>query len=437
MSATATNSNISMTNNSNNIEVDKLTYKIFSILENNFLFGYDNNKNNINNPKLSPHACKGKNNLNFSENSKNVGAGKIRILSIDAGNGILAAKSLAYLEATLRRKTGKEDTHISNFFDVVAGSGAGGLLAGFLFTRGKDGVPLFTAEEALDFLVENGRRISGHSRSGVFRRVFRSPEKAIGKVLGELTLKETVKSVLIPCYDLNTKSPFLFSRADALEMDGCDFKLADVLAATLADHAVEVKSVDGIRKIRAVGGGVAMNNPTAAAVTHVLNNKHEFPFANSVEDLLVVSLGNGEYSGNGKMMSSPETFVKIAGDGAADMVDQAVSMAFGEFRNSNYVRVQGNEIIGEKNHMIKNEKMRKSLAIVEEMLKEKNVESILFQGKKLVEKTNLDKLEIFADELIKEEEMRKNRILSPVVLKQSSSSPRTSSATTLSTISSC
>lgn len=431
--AAAAISTISMIDS--NMEVDKLTYEIFSILENKFLFGYDNDS------KLSP-ACT--ENLNFSTpfvGNKNVGAGKIRILSIDGGgstNGILAAKSLAHLEATLRRKTGKSNIHIADFFDVVAGSGAGGILAGLLFTPGKDGVPLFTAEEALKFLVENGRKISRSSSNGVFRRVFQPPAKVFGKVFGDLTLKETVKAVLMPCYDLTTGSPFLFSRADALEMDGCDFKLADVCGATVTDRAVEVKSVDGRRKITAVGGGVAMNNPTAAAITHVLNNKQEFPFANSVEDLLVVSLGNGESdAGNGNVMSSPAAFVKIAGDGAADMVDQAVSMAFGQFRNSNYVRVQGNEIVGKKHRMIKAERMRKSVAIAEEMLKQKNVESVLFQGKKLVEKTNLDKLEIFAGELIKEEEMRKTSILSPVVLKQSSSSPRTSSATTLSTISSC
>lgn len=417
------------------MEVDKLTCEIFSILENKFLFGYDND------PTLSP-ACT--ENLNFSTpftGNKNVAAGKIRILSIDGGgstNSILAAKSLAHLEATLRRKTGKNNTHIADFFDVVAGSGAGGILASLLFTRGKDGVPLFTAEEALKFLIENGRKISRSSSNGVFRRVFRQPVKVFGEVFGDLTLKETVKAVLIPCYDLTTGSPFVFSRADALEMNGCDFKLADVCGATTADHAVEVKSVDGRRKITAVGGGITMNNPTAAAITHVLNNKQEFPFANSVEDLLVISLGNGESdSGNGKLSSSPAALVKIAGDGAADMVDQAVSMAFGEFRKNNYVRVQGNEIIVEKQDMIKEEKMRKSIVIAEEMLRQKNVESILFQGKKLVEKTNLDKLEIFAGELIKQQQVRKNSILSPVVLKQSSSSPRTSSATTLSTISSC
>uniref|UniRef100_A0A0V0GRK5 Putative ovule protein n=1 Tax=Solanum chacoense TaxID=4108 RepID=A0A0V0GRK5_SOLCH len=60
-------------------------------------------------------------------------------------------------------------------------------------------------------------------------------------------------------------------------MDGCDFKLADVCGATIADRTVEVKSVDGRRKITAVGGGVTMNNPTAAAITHVLNNNKNFP----------------------------------------------------------------------------------------------------------------------------------------------------------------
>ncbi|KAK4345921.1 hypothetical protein RND71_036097 [Anisodus tanguticus] len=412
---------------SNNMEVDKLTCEIFSILENKFLFGYENDT------KLS---LTSKNTPNFS--NKNVGPGKVRILSIDGSgstNGILAAKSLAHLEETLCLNTGNSTTHIADFFDVVAGCGAGGILAGLLFTRGKDGSPLFTANEALKFLVKNGRKISSN---GVFRRFFRSPTKVFDQVFGELTLKETVKTVLIPCYDLTTGSPFLFSRADALEIDGCDFKLVDVCGATVANRAVEVKSVDGRRKITAVGGGVAMNNPTAAAITHVLNNKQEFPFANGVEDLLVVSLGNGESdSGDGNVTSSPEALVKIAGDGAADMVDQAVSMAFGELRNSNYVRVQGNEIVGKKQHMIKDERMRKSVAIAEEMLRQRNVESTLFQGKKLVEETNLDKLEIFAGELIKEQEMRKTSILPPVVLKQSSSSPRTSSATTLSTISSC
>ncbi|XP_024032474.1 patatin-like protein 3, partial [Morus notabilis] len=199
-------STLPMLNIDSNYEADKLTYEIFSILENKFLFGYDNHKAN-HNPKLSTPAQNG----------------KVRILSIDGGGttgGILAAAALRRLESSLRSKSGNPNAGIADYFDVVAGSGAGGVLAALLFTRGRDGGPMFTAEEALNFMVKNRRKISaGKSPAGIFRRVFGSEQKAekmFGKVFGECTLKDTLKAVLIPCYDLSSRAPFLFSRADAV-----------------------------------------------------------------------------------------------------------------------------------------------------------------------------------------------------------------------------
>ncbi|KAL2341515.1 hypothetical protein Fmac_009455 [Flemingia macrophylla] len=411
-----------------NFEVDKLTYEIFSILENNFLFGYNDAENRTNSV---PNA------VNFPAKHA---VGKVRILCIDgagATDGILAAKSLAHLEACLRRKSGDPAATIAGFFDAAAGSGVGGVLVALLFTRGKDGRPLFTAGEALRFLTDNRRRLA--RRPGVLRRVLRPAERLLRRTFGECTLKDTVKPVLIPCYDLVTRAPFVFSRADALEMDGYDFKMSDVCAATSADPSLAgptaMRSVDGRTKIVAVDGGVAMNNPTAAAITHVLNNKHEFPFCNGVSDLLVLSLGNGESDFNA--VKSPSGFVRIAGEGASDMVDQAVSMAFGECRMSNYVRIQSNGIMANSNKVKSCKTASDLLAVSEEMLGQKNVESVLFKGKKVVENTNLDKLELFAGELIKEQERRKTSILPTVVFKNASPSPsRTSSATTLSTLSS-
>ena len=298
-----------------NFEVDKLTYEIFSILENNFLFGYGDTENRTNSINFPPRDAK----------PAKHAAGKVRILCIDgagATDGILAAKSLAHLEACLRRKSGDANARVADFFDAAAGSGVGGVLAALLFTRGKDGRPLCSAEGALRFLTDNRRRIS--RRAGLLRRVLRpaaKAEKLFRKTFGECTLKDTVKPVLIPCYDLVTRAPFVFSRADALEVDGYDFKMRDVCAATSADPSsapTEMRSVDGRTRIMAVDGGVAMNNPTAAAITHVLNNKHEFPFCNGVSDLLVLSLGNGESDFNAVKSSSG--FVRIAGEGASDMV---------------------------------------------------------------------------------------------------------------------
>ncbi|KAF8413508.1 hypothetical protein HHK36_001498 [Tetracentron sinense] len=421
-------------------DADKLTYQIFSILETKFLFGCDDPKLFLSRNHEIPVDT-----LTADLKSAKIAAGKVRILSIDgngASNGIFAGKSLALLESCLRRKSGNPDARIADFFDVVAGSGAGGILAALLFTPGQDGRPIFHANQALKFLIENRQRIIASSPFGIFRRIFRSStaERLLRRTFGGSTLKDTLKPVLIPCYDFSSRAPFLFSRADALETDGYDFKLRDVCIATSADHAVEMRSVDKRTRIVAVDGGIAMNNPTAAAITHVLNNKQEFPFCDGVEDLLVVSLGNGEtcYGGRDLTPSSVD-LVKIAGEGASDMVDQAVSMAFGHCRTCNYVRIQAN--IGMD--AIKYPKSKKSnssngkilMGVSEEMLEQKNVESVLFRGKKIVENTNSEKLEWFAGELIKEQEKRKSSIVPTVMIKQAS--PRTSSATTLSTPSSC
>ncbi|KAJ6375147.1 hypothetical protein OIU77_000177 [Salix suchowensis] len=179
--------------------VDKLTYEIFSILENKFLFGgYDD-------PKLSKNTHQ----VPIQEQlkpTKQFNGGK-----------------------------GNPDASVSDYFDVVAGSGSGGVLAALLFTRGKNGRPMFTAEEALNFLVKINKKMN--RSQGVLGKLFGSAkaEKVFAKTFGELTLKDTIKSALIPCYDLSSNAPFLFSRADALEMDGYDFKMSDVCLATSAD----------------------------------------------------------------------------------------------------------------------------------------------------------------------------------------------------------
>ncbi|XP_077242249.1 patatin-like protein 7 [Tasmannia lanceolata] len=416
-------------------DVDKLSYEIFSILESKFLFGYDD-------PKLFLTGTLPE--TEFPAEKLKSGAGKVRILCIDAGgatDGILAGKSISFLEESLRRRSGNPDARIADFFDVAAGSGAGGILAAMLFTKGKDGRPLFKAAEAVKFLAENRQKIISPSREGIFRRLFRpsNAERIFRRVFSEYTLKDTIKPVLIPCYDLSTGAPFLFSRADALETDGYDFKMRVVCLATSAHPtvvgAVEMRSVDKTTKILAVDGGVAMSNPTAAAITHVLNNKHEFPFASGVEDLLVVSLGNGESDtgmfGRRDRTPLPGELVRIAGEGVSDMVDQAVSMAFGHITTSNYVRIQANGFNTGKSPISKNHSLsdtKRLVGVAEEMLAQKNVESVLFRGKKIAEKTNAEKLDWFAGELIKEHERRKASIFPTVVLKQAT--PRTSSSTT-------
>lgn len=410
------------------MEMDKLSYEIFSILEKKFLFGGDCYDSLPQTTVKAPINCRSD-------------GGKVRILSIDGGvgsssDGLLAGAALSRLESSLRSRSGDPNARIADFFDVAAGSGAGGVLVAMLFTRGTNGRPLFSADEALRCLAENRRGIASASRKGIFRGIFRRSGGGIfRRTFGEATLRDTVKPVLIPCYDLSTGAPFVFSRADAMETDGYDFKMSHVCAATCADRATKMRSADGKTWIVAVGGGVAMGNPTSAAITHVLNNKQEFPFASGVEDLLVVSLGSGDLdcsvNDNRSATPSREELLNIAGNSAADTVDQAVAMAFGPHRTTNYVRIQANRFLAARSPVTR-KAASGGAAAAEEMLSRRNVESVLFRGKKISELSNAKKLEKLSEELIKEQQRRKSSPIPTVLIKQAMT-PRSSSVTTCTT----
>lgn len=66
--------------------------------------------------------------------------------------------------------------------------------------------------------------------------------------------------------------------------------------------------------------------------------------------------------------------------------------------------------------------------VAEEMLAQKNVESVLFRGKKVAEQTNAEKLERFAHELVKERDRRRTSPVSPTVVKQHPSTPAAAAA---------
>lgn len=61
--------------------------------------------------------------------------------------------------------------------------------------------------------------------------------------------KDTLKLVLIPCYNLSRSVPFLFSLADVLEMGSYDFWLWEVCWVMSANPAIfeheAMQSVDG------------------------------------------------------------------------------------------------------------------------------------------------------------------------------------------------
>nr|CAB3498655.1 unnamed protein product [Digitaria exilis] len=405
--------------------VEKLSYEIFSLLESKFLFGAGCLSSVPGTPAKA-----------FLD------GGRVRVLSIDgcgagAEDALLAAAALARIETQLREQTGDPDARVAEFFDLAAGAGAGGVLAAMVFLRGPDGRPRYSAQGALALVASSvGRKEKGwvSSRRGRWAKMFRGGSRSGGNrvfqhVFGDATLRDTVAPLLVPCYDLAKAAPFVFSRADAVESDAFDFRLTDVCAATCAagGSVASVRSVDGCTAIAAASGGVAaMGNPAAAAITHVLHNKQEFPLAAGVEDILVLSIGTGSSATISSGLNTPiptqRDLARLTAEGVADMVDESVAMAFGHACGSNYVRIQA----GKASTPVEAET---AVAAAGAMLAQRNVESVLFRGRRLSERTNAEKVDAAAVELVKEQERRRRSPLPNVAIKQVGT-PRLSSATT-------
>uniref|UniRef100_A0A7N0T3Y6 Patatin n=1 Tax=Kalanchoe fedtschenkoi TaxID=63787 RepID=A0A7N0T3Y6_KALFE len=322
-------------------------------------------------------------------------AKKTRVLSIDGGdtNAIVSGEALVYLEDQIRRKTNDPGAMIADFFDVVTGTGIGAILAAMITADGGSGRPLFSAADAVGFLARRRSEMFKIRNSGILRRRKRICGKSMDRVLQEalvrksdgklLTLRDTCKPLLVPCFDLNSSAPFVFSRADATDSPNFDFELWKVCRATSATPGhfkpFPLTSADGKTSCLAVDGGLVMNNPTAAAVTHVLHNKRDFPNVSGVEDLLVLSLGNGQ-------LCNPETRVsksshcdtsRVVGivlDGVSETVDQMLGNAFC-WNRSDYVRIQGR-------------------------MGERGVESLPLGGKRLLGETNRERVESFVQRLV-------------------------------------
>jgi hypothetical protein len=467
-------------------DTDKLSYEIFSILESKFLFGYTD-PHQLWMPKPAPPPAQASAAVSVGKAAAQ--RGKVCVLCVDGGGGglraLLAARALAHLEAALRRASGDPGARVADYFDLAAGTGAGGVFAAMLFSTHSRGAPLFHADDAWRLVADHAPRLfrPPAGSSSLFRRAKKRPlaaptaalEASMKATFGEeLTLRDTIKPVLISCYDLRTSAPLVFSRADALENQSYDFRLCDVGRAAWSEagrfEPAEVASVDGATSCAAVDGGPALGSPGAAAITHVLHNKHEFPFVRGVEDLLVLSIGGCSGGGDGaaadadvrrmRRWGSKEwarPIARIAADGAADLVDHAVARAFGQCRSSNYLRIQVGELlhrayrfhfplilcVSNSGKLPRDQAKRESmppcgpdgeyeptpanvsalLAAADEMLKQRNVESVLFEGRRVGELTNAEKLDRFAAELVAEHGSRGSRIAPTVAFKQAPQKP--------------
>src|SRR5215216_2652991 len=137
-----------------------------------------------------------------------------RILCIDGGGirGIIPAVILAEIE----RRTG---SHISELFDLIAGTSTGGILALALVKPDQERRPQYTAEDVIRLYETQGRRIFSRSLlhritslDGLANKKYQSGpvEKVFEDYFGDVLLSQSLTNVMLTSYDIQLRKAFFF-----------------------------------------------------------------------------------------------------------------------------------------------------------------------------------------------------------------------------------
>ncbi|KAI7724493.1 hypothetical protein M8C21_024512, partial [Ambrosia artemisiifolia] len=379
----------------------------------------------------------------------------VTVLSIDGGGvrGIIPATILSFLELKLQELDGPA-ARISDYFDVIAGTSTGGLMTGMLAVPGDDNRPLYTANDVKEFYFYHAPKIFPQkSRIEFLNKVANFFGEVIGpkydgdylrsiarEVLQNRTLKETTTDVIIPTFDIKHLQPVIFTTDDAKEFVWKDAPLSEVCIATSAaptyfpPHYFETSNADGtIREFNLVDGGVAANNPTQVAITHIMKEiligNHKFTEMESINgrQMLVLSLGTGipkrseKYNAhkaskwgllNWVFTNGSSPIFDMYSDASSDMVDIHVTTLFRSLNaEKNYLRIQEDNLVEDTSSVdiASDENMKALEDIGRKLLNDKvsrvDIETGIFQEVE-GEGTNAEALTRFA-RLLSEERKRR------------------------------
>ena len=220
----------------------------------------------------------------------NGNAKSIKVLSIDGGGirGIIPAIILGEIQKRL-------GDDLYNFFDLMAGTSTGGIIALGIGTGCKGGRP-YSPAELVNLYVQNGPAIFKKSVLTPERELFfpkYSPdglEAALAQFFQQTELKSALMPLLISSYDLQSQLPFFFKSHRIAGDPAWNWPVTSVARATSAapTYFPPLHLAKGSEDYALVDGGVYVNNPSMAAYAEA---RALYPDAAKI---VVVSVGTGD-----------------------------------------------------------------------------------------------------------------------------------------------
>ena len=289
---------------------------------------------------------------------------KITILSIDGGGirGILPGVILAYLEQQLREKTGNIETHLCNYFDLLAGTSTGGILTCMYVTPDDENRPKFSAQDAVDLYLKNGSRIFSIPFGrrilnwfGLFEAKYpvANIERILHTYLGEAKLSQALKPCMITAYEIFQRKTVFFNQVDTMKGTTNDFLMRDIARSTSAAPTyfkpAEIHSTFGA-PLYLVDGGMFANNPSMCAYaeartlkfSEILNRDDKPDYPNS-GDMVMISIGTGSQGDPYPYRKAKKwgvvgwlkPLIDILMSGNSETVHYELNQLFGTFEPSN------------------------------------------------------------------------------------------------------
>jgi patatin-like phospholipase/acyl hydrolase len=234
-----------------------------------------------------------------------------RILSIDGGGirGIIPGQILIVLENKLRERTRNPESRLVDYFDLIAGTGTGGIMACAYLSPVKPNsrLPRFTAAQVVDIYLKFGAKVFDDTLDhriltmGGFldeKYTSESLEKLLRDYFDDLHLSHLLKPSLITSYDVTKRRAHFFTSHTA-DKPSADFYVRDVARATSASptffECERVQSLSGV-SYPLIDGGIFANNPAMCAYAEarkILAHQPKRPNQGSPADMVVLSLGTG------------------------------------------------------------------------------------------------------------------------------------------------
>jgi hypothetical protein len=230
-----------------------------------------------------------------------------RILSLDGGGirGILTLEYLGVIEDMLRKRSGREDFLLCDYFDLIGGTSTGSIIAAGLACG-------MSVEELKQLYREVGKSVfvSKFWKKGILAPKFPSGplQKALDAQLGADTTLDSDRirtGLMIMTKRLDTGSPWpLHNHPNAryAKQDG-NLRLTQVVRASTAaptyfePQIMEISSRDGtVVKGAFVDGGVSpFNDPALQLLMLAVLDGHGFRWRPGKDNLLPISVGTGTY----------------------------------------------------------------------------------------------------------------------------------------------